>query len=109
MSKDVYLESFDCYHTPMLYSQYFSWPDPPTTTAGSQASEADKAPGKVHPSWSRINMGFIQKLLKALLINISDKAAVSITIMITCFISILDTATDIGIAYMLFTSGDMLL
>jgi hypothetical protein len=111
MSKDVHYESFNCYHTPMLYSEYFScsdvpstWPDPPTTTSGSKAPGIEEPSRQKQPRWPRINMGFIQQLLKAWLINISDKAAVSLTIIITCLISILDTATDIAIAYLLFSS-----
>ena len=99
-------EIYDCYHTPMLYSDYVSWPDPPTTTADQQPPGPEDPPRVRIPMWSRIHMGFIQKLLKAWLINVSDKASVSLTIIITCLISILDTATDIAIAYILFSSGN---
>ena len=93
-------EIYGCYHTPMLYSDYVSWPDPPTTNSDPHP------PAPEVPPWSRVHMGFIQKVLKAWLINVSDKASVSLTIIITCLISILDTATDIAIAYILFSSGN---
>ena len=104
MNTDAHYESFNCYHTSMLYSEYHTaqtstWSDPDTTSAGSETPGPEEL-----PRWPRINMGFIQQILKAWLINISDKAAVSLTIIITCLISILDTATDIVIAYVLFSS-----
>ena len=51
--------------------------------------------------WSVVDFGMISKLLKVILVNISDRLCAVITIIITTLISIADTVTDFVVAFTL--------
>ena len=51
--------------------------------------------------WSQVDFGLISKLLKIVLVNISDKVAGIISIIITTLISIGDTVSDFVVAFSL--------
>ena len=55
--------------------------------------------------WRVIDFGAIPKLLKLVLVNISDKISGVITILITTIISIGDTISDLVVAFSLILSG----
>ena len=55
--------------------------------------------------WRVIDFGVIPKLLKLVLVNISDKISGVITILITTIMSIGDTISDLVVAFSLILSG----
>ena len=55
--------------------------------------------------WRIIDFGLFPKLLKLVLVNISDKVSGIITILITTIMSIGDTISDLVVAFSLIFSG----
>ena len=111
MNSNEPTEYFDAYSAPMEHNEWLSL-EPHTEPESLHTSPldcTDRPPigprTMAQIRWETINMGFIQTLLKMWLINITDKVAVSLTIVITALVSIFDTIADIVVAYTLFISG----
>ena len=55
--------------------------------------------------WKTIEFGIVSKVLKLLLVNICDKVRGTITILLSVFLSIADTVSDVVVAITLIYSG----